>query len=299
MTEENCVMCEEPLEVVSGSNVCINKYCDVDDPTKYKIKTKGWFSLERPNALSADGWVNWDNLAKETHPIRYWLSEDFAASVSLCKRVYITDPLDWVRYRTYNRYHRINTGLKPGWNDVPEQMLFVNFTMLVDYVEIEKASMMLRNDDVVDSRKWWQKGPLDNWRDASLGKQHLHWEMELSCGERLEYCNDVDFPNERWTVDDPTPQAISAKEQYELYTWWTELRPAREDAWDASGLGAWYEENSSPGWGVMDLLRDMDTRDRAEYDAVSETHDKLEQSYLDEDEAMLVRLVKVRQSLWT
>jgi hypothetical protein len=61
-----------------------------------------------------------------------------------------------------------------------------------------------------------------------------------------------------------TGQAIAAREQLELYYWWRDIRPNRPNAWDD-----------------MDSYQEVEAR----YDA--------------EDEEMMIRLIKLRRSIWS
>jgi len=54
------------------------------------------------------------------------------------KRVF-NDMKYWISHRTYDKYHVVRTGLPVGYSDVVEKMLHTNFTMLVDFIEVEKA----------------------------------------------------------------------------------------------------------------------------------------------------------------
>jgi hypothetical protein len=299
-----CIVCEDELvldpqgfSATAGEVLyCANEYCDVYDPLDYKIKTKGLYKLKKPLALSATGWTNWDAIAKKTHPIRYYLSEKLSYKISALTRYYIHEPLNWVRYRTYNRYHRVNTGLPPGWQDVDNQMLYVNFTMLVDFIEIEKASCMLWTDGEVDTHKWYQKGPFNNWRDADLGIKHLRWEMSLTRGE------DYGLKEGDEGFGEMTRQAKSAKEQLELYTWWKVVRPLRGDSMDVSGLTEWYENNRIEGLGVMSAIARYDkarSESESTYKEIQDLHTKTEEDYIQEDIDMLIRLIKIKQTLWS
>ena len=297
-----CKICEGDLEYDQEGHkpalYCANKHCDVNDPQDYKIKGEGflYLKLTRPFALSSNGWGNWDALAKSSHPIRYYLSETVAPFFTDMYRSVITHPLNWIRYRTYNRYHRVSTGLEPGWRDVDAQMLSTNFTMLVDFIEIEKASCMLGNEDEVNTHKWYQKGPFDNWRDASLGVKHLEWEMTLTRNA------DYGLKEGDKGFGELTRQAVSAKEQFELYHWWKEVRPLREDAMDASGLSEWYDSHRADGTSFIDMMnanREARKEDPDKHKGMMDLNTKIEEDHDAEDLAMLIRLMTIRQSLWS
>ena len=280
MTEE-CIICEEALIKIGTGYWCGNRHCDVGLPKHYKIGSEGLFGLKKPQALSAKGWTNWTKMAKEQRPIRYYLSDTLAGEINHLRYKLVGNPLTWIRHRTYNRYHRIDTGLAPGWNDVTEKMLHVNFNMLKNYIEREKASHMLYNEGVVSTKKWHQVGPFDNWSDPALGLKHLDWEMTLGGGK--------------------SHQAKAAKEQFELYDWWINIRPNRMDPMDVSGLTAWYDEQDD-SLDMMELLALRETEGSKRQEAwkvMNTVHEQVDSGYIKEDEDNLIRLMKIRYSLWT
>ncbi len=174
---------------------------------------------------------------------------------------------DWIKYRTTRRYHVVNTGMEPGYADVTERMLHVNFNMLKDFVEIEVAHM-------------WDWGAQHKMEQP--GVSHLIWEMGLE-----------------GTQDNG--QAEGAREIYELYDWWTNQRPYRvednTDDWDA------YRKCSEEIYGDSDALFMREDKDTSELRFLRKTwldeSNRIERNNLMEDEKMLVRLVKIRSALWT
>ena len=110
--------------------------------------------------------------------------------------------------------------------------------------------------------------------------------------------------NEEWLDEDkkgeakPTGQAISAKEIKELYTWWTVTYPNRPDPYDASGWTEYCEKARELNDGRL-----FGGKKTPELEKLSDKSHKLlrkiEAAYEKEDEAMLIRLIKIRNSLWT
>jgi hypothetical protein len=45
----------------------------------------------------------------------------------------------WIKFRTWAKYHVVNSGMPPGWHDITELMIHVNFQMLVNFIEKERA----------------------------------------------------------------------------------------------------------------------------------------------------------------
>jgi hypothetical protein len=98
----------------------------------------------------------------------------------------------------------------------------------------------------------------------------------------------------------PTQQAIRAKEIKELYLWWTTTYRNRPDVHDASGWSEYCEacrlaNGGKLSWGSMD----KDPALKKMGDKALKLSQKIEKQYNDEDEAMMIRLIKVRDSLWT
>ena len=99
----------------------------------------------------------------------------------------------------------------------------------------------------------------------------------------------------------PTQQAIRAKELKELYLWWTVTYRNRPDPYDASG---WTEAcealRQANGPGIMSMFREnSDPKLKKASDKAHKLLQKIEVAYEKEDEAMMIRLIKARNSLWT
>lgn len=173
------------------------------------------------------------------------------------------------------------------YHDPSEVLLHANFQVLVDFVEYEVC---------VHERPtwytWMRKIPILGYfipiaRDRVGGLKHLDWECELTY-------------DENWvTKDDPrlgqlTSQAQAAREKRELYLWWKDVRPNRPDPYVASGISAFFEFN--PITAVFDGSFD---NNYDEWRKLSDECNRLEREYDEEDERNLIRLIKIRQSMWT
>jgi hypothetical protein len=251
-------------------------------------KIRSYLDLQKPYALGFKEWDKWHEKTKSARPVAYFLSETLPG---FCKDVseIITDPIHktryWIRTRTVDKYHVIKTGLAPGYQDAGTRILHGNFSLLVDYVEVELAWMNV----VFDKEKfkkvpWWSKGWLrfKSFRNKELGLDHLRWEMTL------------DSPSVPASDRNPV-QAARAKEVWELYHWWKHIRPTRPDPHDASGWSEWCE--SKP---FSDLLDDEKTpEEQTKVRNMINRSREIEEKYSQEDEDMLIRLIKIRESLWT
>lgn len=253
---------------------------------------------EKPYAESGKGWKEWEEKAKSAHPIRYWIAEE--GLDYLQKFIYWpVDKLYSVKYYVVNRWidqsHALvahKKHIKPGqYQDFSYRILVCLFDELVDFVEIEKAYSNYRWDEEKQKgMKWWQVGRwrTRTWRSAEEGLAHLEWETEITDEEWLD--------EEKKHEAKLTKQAEVAKEIIALYKWWTEVYPNRPDPMDVSGWSAYCDDKRTRGVGFLDEDPDEDKWDtRSLLDKIRE----IEKSYDDEDTEMLIRLIKIRHSLWT
>jgi hypothetical protein len=138
---------------------------------------------------------------------------------------------------------------------------------------------------------WYRSGwlRLRTWRSPEAGMEYLHWASTLTNRDLIE--EDV--------APEPTYQAISAKEIIELYTWWTVTYRNRPDPYEASGWTAVCEASREANGGRLSFGADKDPVLRKQSDKAHKLLRKIEAAYEAEDEAMMIRLIKIRQSLWT
>jgi hypothetical protein len=251
---------------------------------------------EKPEVLEVNAWKSWKNAAKTQHKIRFWLAEE--GLDKLQKFVYWpVDKLYAVKYYVVNRWIDQSHALvahpkhiKPGqYRDFDYRILVCLFDELVNFVEIEKAYSNFRwIEDKAKTLKWWQGGRwrLRTWRNAEAGLAHLKWETTLT--------------DEEW-IDDkskakPTHQAIVAQEIIDLYKWWTEVYPNRPDPMDASGWSEYCDSKRNRG---VDMFEDDPEAEKWDTKSMHEKMREMDNAYEDEDTEMLIRLIKIRGSLWT
>jgi hypothetical protein len=108
-----------------------------------------------------------------------------------------------------------------------------------------------------------------------------------------------------WGVDkdsekygEPTSQAKNAQEILELYRWWKIERPKRPDPYDASGWSAYCEMRREKGYDLFDMM-DKTPEESEMSRAALDKSNEIEAAYEKEDEEMMIRLIKVRNGLWT
>jgi hypothetical protein len=259
--------------------------------------------IEKGGAKTGRGWRDWEIDAKTKYPVRYWIAEEALDAV----QNFIWWPVDkiydvkyYINNRWVSRTHSLTAhprDIKPGqWQDVGNRFLPCLFNELVDFVEIETAWSHIAWSDKKDTAKYnppfWASGWFRwrVWRCPEAGLDHLDWAMTLTNNDWCE-------------PDDPeygkaTPQAESAKEIKELYLWWKEVYPNRPDPHDVSGWTAYCEMRRQRGDHMLDLADK--TPEEAEMARVAlDKTQEIEQLYEAEDEAMMIRLIKIRGRLWT
>jgi hypothetical protein len=252
---------------------------------------------------TSEEWNNWEDQAKAAHPVRWWLAEE--GLDYLQKFVYyIPDKLNDVRYYINNRWvshsHALTAhprDIKPGsWSDVGNRFLPCLFNELVDFVEVEQAWHHCMWSDEAKTKfdvPWYRSGWLRwrTWRCPEAGLEYLRWATTLTNEEFLE-------DGEKHKAE-PTYQAKAAKEIIELYTWWTVTYRNRPDPYDVSGWSAYCEMSRMANGGRLSFGdKDSPALKKASNAAHKELR-KIEAAYEKEDEQMMIRLIKIRQSLWT
>jgi hypothetical protein len=251
-------------------------------------RLKARLDLKKPSVMGWGEWEDWHDEMKATRPVAYFIMETVPDKwEDLVK--FLGRPWNatraWIRYRILDRHHMIDTKLIPGYQEIEERMLHGMFSLLVDFVEIESAWVHVVFNEVEDKKlPWWSRGltRFKSFRNPEAGLAHLRWEMTLD--------------NENLSVDERNPgQAAMAREVWELYHWWKFIRPQRPDPHDVAGWSE-YCRNTS----MRDMFsNDRDPEDQRRSMEIIGRANEIENSYDNEDEVMLIRLVKIRKSLWT
>lgn len=252
---------------------------------------------------TAEEWHEWETRAKKEFPVRWWLAEE---GLDRLQDVWcwIPERINDVRYYINNRFvtrtHCLTAhprDIKRGtWSDVGNRFLPCLFNELVEFVEVEQAWHHCMWDE--ETRKkyktpWWRSGWLRwrSWRCPEAGIDYLKWAMTLTNEEFIE----------EGETPEPTYQAKAAKEILELYTWWKEVYPNRPEPMDASGWSAYCEAGRKATGGSLwlSLAADKDPELKAQGEVAHKKLQEIEEAYNREDEEMMIRLIKVRESLWT
>jgi hypothetical protein len=251
-------------------------------------KFREWMRYNPPGALSSGGWRLFEKEYKEKAPIRHWIAKDLRRKIVLPIKWKFTHVADWVRFRTYDRYHVLKTGLRPGYFGAQHQMLHVNFNLLKDFVEIEQSwHNYICDEETRFKMTWFEKHMpfyfvLFPFHNPSLGVAHLEWAATL---------DDPALPPHEQSPN----QAVSAREILALYTWWVRDRPARKEL----VAPAYSNQGLDDVMACFDEDFDRDAEDFvAHQSAMEDARTQSDQWDLEDDE-MLIRLIKVRKELWT
>lgn len=240
----------------------------------------------KPEAATAEEWDEWNDNIEVNHPTIHWIVDKMFDGVQNCL-MFPMDVLNEIRTYLRMRYviksHLIQTNLKPGeWHEVENQILHGCFSLLVDFVECQKANMQVWSQKQKD-QPLWRRFPILRWgqyRSKEDGIAYLKWEMSL---------NQDGIPDR---------QAKDAVDIYQLYLWWTETRPKRVDPYELAGWNK-FEEDHPRDRSVFRLTSNITPEEQQELKSIFERVRVIEQQYQQEDDEMLIKLIQLRQSLWT
>lgn len=255
------------------------------------------------NIATSEDWDKWYKEARTAHPFRYWLAEEALGDLDDAWN-YIPGKINSVRYYLNNRYttktHALTSRLPRGqWHEFEERLLHCSFDSFVDYIEIDTAWSHVMWADKEERSKyrmpwwraqWWTRWFIV-WRSSEAAIAHLEWEMTLKYGEWMKKTDPL--------FGKLTPQAEAAKEKWALYYWWKHVRPQRADPYDYCGWTAYCNEREQANPRGWLLENNKSKKDKKRSTAILDAMHKLEEQYDSEDEAMLIRLIKLRKSLWT
>jgi len=243
--------------------------------SEFSNNARAWLGTEiKPQSASPADWSKWHKDNKGT--LGYWITEELLDKLQDIV-LFIPDVYHnistYVRNRFITKTHYLNTRLQKGqWHDFDSRILHGLFESLVDFVEIEKAHM--RNFS----------NPPVKLPSRTQGLAYIQWEIDLK--------------------EESPVQAKTAEEIRNLYVWWKDIRPARPDTMEESGLSAYYDryrENSDDGkFDIFATLGSEKTpKEQEEYNKLSDKSVEIDKMYEDEDDEMIIRLIKIRSNMWT
>jgi hypothetical protein len=272
-------------------------------------KFANWIrGTEKLKMGTAEQWDDWQTTAKMKHNFRYWLAEEGLDHLQdfvtwPVRKIY--DVKYYINNRWVTRTHSLTAhsrDIKPGqWCDVGNRFLPCLFNELQDFVEVELAWWHIAWADEDAKKKYnapfWATGWFRwrTWRCPQAGLDNLEWQRNL------RHSVDDGWKEGDPNIGKPTPQAVNAQEILDLYTWWTTTYRNRPDPHDASGWSAYCDAcRDELGDGVLAMFKQSkSSKLKKQGDKAHKLLQKIEAGYEKEDEAMMIRLIKVRHGLWT
>jgi len=255
-------------------------------------------------AKTSEGWDEWEARAKSAHPVRWWIAEE---GLDILQKIvyWPTDTLYAIKYYINNRWVTRTHALtahprdipRGQWRDVGHRFLPCLFNELQDFVEVELAWWQIawagKEEKAKYNAPFWATGWFRwrTWRCPQAGLDNLKWQSEL------RHSVDDGWEEGDPNVGEPTPQAKNAMEILALYKWWTEVYRNRPDPHDASGWSEYCDRKREEGGNFMSQPKDPELR--ALGDRALEKTREIEEAYEREDTEMLIRLIKIRDALWT
>jgi hypothetical protein len=249
----------------------------------------------KPGSETAAGWRDWKKAAKAAHPFRYWLADtglgklqDFVTWPT--RTIY--DIKCYYRNRWIDRTNSLTAhpkDIRPGdWRDVGSRILPCLFNELQNFVEVELAHSHVAWMDKDDP------GYMEfNERSAKAGLAHLDWAASLKYDDEWIKKDHPDYGK-------PTPQALRAIEIKALYEWWTVTYRNRAHPHELSGWSALCDSRRAAGDDIMSFLADDKTpEEQAESRRILDLCLVIEKQQTDEDTDMMIRLIRVRDGLWS
>lgn len=182
---------------------------------------------------------------------------------------------DWLAFRTTKRYNVLKIqDLPPNYWDKDTILLYAVMQLVVDFVEIECSFMEL--DEPYTFRQWinfklpWFLRSDEVYRNRESGLQHLTW-LEESYQDMGENSSDA-------------PKTIR-----EVYLWWKDVRPQRQDPGDDSGFNQYMQE----------CKKSNTKKDEKHISKLLKKTIRIEQQHEKKDTEMLNKIIKYRGFMWT
>jgi hypothetical protein len=250
-----------PFKTLLGElkSPCFHYAFSIGIPNYFKKK----LNINRITFGTSEDFDHYDDWLKSTHPKMYWFENVLMDKVqdAFCWLPSLYNGLrSKIQNRFIDRVSVLQTGLDPWtYNEIETRMIHGLFNTFKIYIEVELAHY----SQVFYSEETEKERK--DWTPIQHAMSHLEWEIDYTEGN----------------------QSVSAKEKMELYKWWTEIRPNRIDPWV---LVVEEECDNSP---VIPSLSKLSYEEK--YGDYNRELVRQEE----EDTEMLVRLIKLRSSLWT
>lgn len=229
------------------------------------------FSFNKPFSATPRVWERWKSIISKRYPIRYYLREVLPIQISIGFRK-MEDAVWWVKYRTIHRNNILKIkGLEPGYCDIDRKMLYANFSLLAEYIEV------------------------------GLSSRNVEWHTKNNKRRRWKNCAEAGLDYIDWIINDEDIKANSPQQIEEalivkrLYIWWTIERQKRINVYNDPLIWAGVEK---PKFAKnLDFLRGWSTK--TPYNAALENMRNTITFYENQDQKMLEKLISIRSTLWT
>lgn len=286
-------------------NIFRQKGTKVDKLPRASImnRLRARFGPDKSARMDVDDRHRFEQKYKKEMPVRYFFLEklpDVLFDMWMC----IVRPVKNLKYqiiwRTVDKYHVVNTGLKPGYYDKDYIMLHANFALLVDFVECENASPS--NEGV---EKWKSRLiPFYNYRyrSAERGVASLRCQIQ---GLRSEIEEDeLIHGHTSGSVESMKSQLQKTESVLDLYLWWTETRPKQLEELEAMDTTKdFYDAIDKEGMGSLALFsNDLRAKYPSEFNAMMKSVERkkeLQDIFNQEEQEKLIELIELRSFLWT
>lgn len=183
----------------------------------------------------------------------------------------ISDAKYWCKYRMFpTRYHWVDTGLRPGYHDPDETMLYAAMSCLGRYIK------EMGGTDEIDKFNTKLRDP----------KSHN--------------VNAAGFMNQEVGIQE-NAQAARQNEAATIWRWWTVERPADQKRHKDLLMYLYGSDKKRVSWKPAgnDLMEAVIRPFEGEEETLHNEFRQLEDKIEEDEQKMLHRLVEIRESLWT
>jgi hypothetical protein len=178
----------------------------------------------------------------------------------------------WIKYRTTHKYNEIKvTSLKPGYYDADHVLTHAIFDLLVQFIEFEQAwQYFCCNKEELAKVPWYMTEiQYCKKHGRELGLEALEKDIEL----RMDLDDNGCQTQGDLQINHEMTQGWCSKEMKEVYLWYKDIYLKHDQ--------------EKRFWAIHN--RKISIAERL----------ALEKFYTDEETEMLIRVIKVRQALWT
>lgn len=228
-------------------------------------------------------WRRWELEAKQKHPWRYYIAENVLSMLQ--DIIHIPDDFfNNVTYYISNRWiyksHALVADKKHiaagEYQDFGYRLLPCTMKGLVDFVEIDLAWAYCR----------WDIERLRRYNGSFLKKRFGLWRSPEA---GLEFLN-VTISNPH---DHGEDWVNTFKDVLEVYNWWKNIYPNRPDPYEVTGFSGYLKNK----YDTDDIDDEEDDTEVSK--SIIEAHRSLEVQYAQEETDMIIKIVKVREFLWS